>query len=145
MSAPIPKIVASHTITYTDRDGNPQERIFRSSINGNMKIHSGGSVYLGTCTLMLLVPTTLGDILVSMSKLVARIRVDGECVLEPDQKKLRDVSWFDDDGNEQPGGMFYDLIGDESRIALAKVAEKTLPAFAKRVKSARAALAKRAA
>ena len=52
---------------------------------------------------------------------------------------------MDEDGDEQKSGMYCDLIGDESRIALAKVAEKTLPAFAKRVKSARFALAKRAA
>ncbi len=50
-----------------------------------------------------------------------------------------------DDGSERPGAMIFDLVGDESRIALATLATKQVPAFAKRVKSARAALAKRAA
>ena len=136
------KILASYVVSFTDREGNPQERTFRTSINGDMKIHNGGSVFLGMVTLCLGIATPLGEIVMVLTKLVARIRVDGELVLEP---QTRGDSWFNSDGEERPGAMVYDLVGDESRIALAKLAEKQIPAFAKRVKSARAALVKRAA
>lgn len=136
------KILASHVVNFTDREGTAQERTFRTSINGAMKLHPGGSAFLGMVTLVLSIGTPCGEIVQVLTKLVARIRVDGECVLEA---SARGDSWFADDGSERPGAMIFDLVGDESRIALAALATKQVPAFAKRVKSARAALAKRAA
>jgi len=135
-------IIASHVVNFTNRDGEAQEKTFRTSVNGAMKLHPGGSAFLGMVTLVLSIPTPAGEIVTVLSKLVARIRVDGECVLEP---SARGDSWFSDDGTERPGAMIFELVGDESRIGLAALATKQVPAFAKRVKSARAALAKRAA
>ncbi|KKL54793.1 hypothetical protein LCGC14_2261880, partial [marine sediment metagenome] len=83
-----------------------------------------------------------GEIIEVRQGLNARIRVDGEVVLEP---TLRRDDWFDKDEVSHVGGMVFDLIGDESRIAFAALACKAIPALAKRVKSARAALVKRSA
>ncbi len=139
----IVKVIPSHSVTYTDPEGNPQTREFRTSgPNGAMKIHPGQSVFLGMVTLVLSIATPLGEIVQVLSGLCARIRVDGEVVLEP---TLRKDEWFDDEGIARQGALVFDLIGDESRIALAAIACKGIPALAKRVKSARAALVKRAA
>lgn len=137
------KVIPSHTVTYTDPDGNPQTRVFQTSgPNGAMKIHPGQSVFLGMVTLVLSIATPFGEIIQVLSGLCARIRVDGEVVLEP---TLRKEEWFDGEGNSHPGAYVFDFVGDESRIALAQIACKGIPALAKRVKSARAALLKRAA
>ncbi len=137
------KVIPSHSVTFTDPEGNEQTREFRTSgPNGAMKIHPGQSVFLGMVTLVISIGTPLGEIVQVLAGLCARIRVDGEVVLEP---TLRKDEWFDDEGNSRKGALVFDLIGDESRIALAAIACKGIPALAKRVKSARAALAKRAA
>jgi hypothetical protein len=107
-----------------------------------MKLHPGNSAFLGMITLVTSTATPHGEIVEVRSGLCARIRVDGEVVVEP---TLRKDEWFDDEGNSRKGALVFDLIGDESRIALAAIACKGIPALAKRVKSARAALAKRAA
>ncbi len=143
MSKQTVKVIPSHSVTYTDPEGNEQTREFRTSgPNGAMKIHPGNSVFLGMVTLVLSIATPLGEIVTVLAGLCARIRVDGEVVLEP---TLRKDEWFDDEGNARKGALAFDLIGDESRIALAAIACKGIPALAKRVKSARAALLKRAA
>jgi len=137
------RVLASHVVNYTDHEGNPQEKEFRTSgPNGAMKIHPGGSVFLGMLSLIVATPTTHGEIVSLYHGVCARIRVDGEVVVEP---TLRGDEWFDDNGESRKGKLSFDLLGDESRIALAAVAVKGIPALAKRVKSARAALAKRAA
>lgn len=139
------KVITKHVINYTDRDGNAQEKTFSTRINGNAKLYPGGSAFLCMVTLCLSIPTPAGTIIQVLTKLVARIRVDGELVLEVDREKVRGESWFDTNGDEKPGGMIYDLVGGESSIALAALLLKGHAPFAKRVKSARAALAKRAA
>ncbi len=144
MSTKTMKIIPKHIVNYTDSNGDAQERVFETRVNGKGKLYEGGSAFIAMVTLVLLIPSAAGEIVLVLSKLVARIRVDGELVLEPKVADVRGPSWFDTDGNERPGAMLYDLVGDESRIALAKLAEKQIPAFAKRVKSARAALLKRA-
>ncbi len=137
------KVIPSHSVTFTDSEGNEQTREFRTSgPNGAMKLHPGNSAFLGMVTLVISIGTPLGEIIQVLSGLCARIRVDGEVVLEP---TLRKDEWFDDEGNSRKGTLVFDLIGDESRIALAAIACKGIPALAKRVKSARAALLKRAA
>lgn len=137
------KVIPSHSVTFTDPEGNEQTREFRTSgPNGAMKLHPGGSAFLGMVTLVTATATPHGEIVEVRAGLCARIRVDGEVVLEP---TLRKDEWFDDEGNARKGALCFDLIGDESRIALAAIACKGIPALAKRVKSARAALAKRAA
>ena len=137
------KVIPSHSVTYTDSAGETQTREFRTSgPNGAMKIHPGQSVFLGMVTLLIAIQTPLGEIVQILTGLCARIRVDGEVVLEP---TLRKDEWFDDEGNSRKGALVFDLIGDESRIALGAIACKGIPALAKRVKSARAALVKRAA
>ena len=144
MSAKNPiRILKTHSVNYTDAQGEAQTREFRTTgPNGAMKIHPGQSVFLGMVTLLIAIQTPLGEIIQVLQGLVARIRVDGEVVLEP---SLRKEEWFDSDGNSRPGSLVFDLVGDESRIALAALACKSIPALAKRVKSARAALVKRAA
>jgi hypothetical protein len=137
------KVIPSHSVTYTDAQGETQTREFRTSgPNGAMKLHPGNSAFLGMITLVTSTATPHGEIVEVRSGLCARIRVDGEVVVEP---TLRKDEWFDDEGNSRKGALVFDLIGDESRIALAAIACKGIPALAKRVKSARAALAKRAA
>jgi hypothetical protein len=137
------RVIASHEVNYTDTDGNPQTREFRTSgPNGAMKIHPGGSVFLGMLTLLVGIATPHGEIIQTLNGICARIRVDGEVVVEP---TLRAEEWFDDSGESRKGKLIFDLVGDESRVALAAAAVKGIPALAKRVKSARAALAKRAA
>jgi hypothetical protein len=93
-------------------------------------------------TLLVGITTPHGEVLTVLNGVCARIRVDGEVVVEP---TLRAEEWFDDSGESRKGKLIFDLVGDESRIALAHAACKGIPALAKRVKSARAALAKRAA
>ena len=137
------KVIPSHSVTYTDSAGETQTREFRTTgPSGAMKIHPGQSVFLGMITLVTETETPHGKIVEVRAGLCARIRVDGEVVLEP---TLRKDEWFDDEGNSRQGALVFDLIGDESRIALAAIACKGIPALAKRVKSARAALVKRAA
>jgi hypothetical protein len=137
------RVIASHTVNYTDHEGNAQTRDFRTSgPNGAMKIHPGNSVFLGMLTLLVGIATPLGEIIVVLTGICARIRVDGEVVVEP---TARAEEWFDDNGESRKGKLIFDLVGDESRIALGACAVKGIPALAKRVKSARAALAKRAA
>jgi len=137
------KVIPSHSVSYTDSEGNEIERTFSTTgPNGGMKIHPGGSVFLGMLTLVTATATPHGEIVEVRAGLCARIRVDGEVVVEP---TLRKEEWFDADGNSHPGAYVFDLIGDESRIAFAALACKAIPALAKRVKSARAALVKRSA
>jgi hypothetical protein len=137
------RVIASHIVNYSDTDGNPQTREFRTSgPNGAMKIHPGGSVFLGMLTLLVGIATPHGEIIQVLTGICARIRVDGEVVVE---STVRADEWFDDAGESRKGKLIFDLVGDESRIALANAAVKGIPALAKRVKSARAALAKRAA
>jgi len=137
------RVIPVHSVTYTDSDGEEQTKEFRTSgPNGAMKIHPGGSVFLGMLTLLVAISTPSGEVLQVLSGICARIRRDGEVVLEP---TLRKEEWFDGNGNAHPGAYVFDFVGDETRIALGAVACKAIPALAKRVKSARAALVKRAA
>ncbi len=137
------KVVKSHTVKYTDRDGIDQSIDYKTNgPNGGMKIHSGGSCYIGTVSAV----CNFAGIVMILHKIVVRIRVDGTLVAEP---QLRKDDYFetDDDGNEvsRTGALVFDFLGDESRVEFAEQLRVAIPALAKRIKSARAALAKRAA
>lgn len=134
-------VVPSFTYAFTRRDGSEGERTLSTRVNGAMKLHDGGSVFLGIMTLVLGIETPFGESIVSLDGVVARIMVDGTLTLEP---KHRKDSYFDDKGEERPGGFVFELGSAETRNALAQVAA-TFPPLAKRIKSARAALEKRSA
>jgi hypothetical protein len=139
MSAKTIEILPSYSYTYVNRDGETVEKtVTTRGPNGAMKLHPGGSAYLGMLTLC---ASVCGVVLV-LEGIVARIRVDGAFVLEPTK---RDEEWFDGNGVSHPGGFIFEIAGDESRQEFAKQVAKQIPALAKRVKSARAAIAKRAA
>jgi len=132
-------IIDSYTYTYTAKSGEEVEKtVSTRGPNGAMKIHPKGSVFLGYVTLVL----DVCGIIFALEGATARIRTDGLFVVEP---KTRSEEWFDSDGNSHLGSFAWDALGDENRVALAVQCAKRFPALAKREKSARAALAKRAA
>ena len=136
------RVILAHVIAYTDRAGEAAERTFRTALNGDLKVHDGGSVYLGTLDVIVGVATAFGETITLYRKLVCRIRVDGAFVMEP---QIRKDDWIDDKtGEGRTGALAFDLLGDESRIAFAASVAAGLPVLAKRVKSAREYLKKHA-
>ena len=135
------RVILSHVIAYTDRAGEAAERSFRTALNGDLKIHDGGSVYLGTLDVVFAIATPFGETIVMLRKLVCRIRVDGVFVMEP---QIRKDEWINDAGEGCIGALAFDLLGDESRNSFAESIAAGLPVLAKRVKSAREYLKKHA-
>ena len=133
-----------HTENYTDSEGKDASKsFFTTGPNGAVSLKPGGSVFCGMLTLVLGIMTPLGEIVMVLEGCVARIRVDGEFVIEPTLRK--DDFFPQGEVTAQRGGFVHNLIGDVSRVALGEIARKSIPALAKNVKTARAQLAKRAA
>jgi len=133
-------ILKSFVVSFV-RDGEEQEVEIRShGPEGTMRIHPGGSVYLGTMDLLL----SLAGIVTCVRGVVFRIRAsDGEIVAET-KNTYRAESYFVNDEAVE-GNLCWEFLGDESRIAVAQEACKTFPALATLVKTARAELKRRAA
>ena len=134
-------ILKSFVLSFVKDTEEVEKEIRSSGPHGKMKIHDGGSVYLGTMDLLL----SLGGIVTMVRGVILRIRAsDGEVVAET-KNSYRAESYFNRDNEEVAGQLCWEFIGDETRIAVAQEACKTFPALAKLVKTARKELERRAA
>ena len=135
-------ILKSFLLSYV-KDGETVEQEIRSyGPEGTMKIHPGGSVFLGVMDL--LISSTLGVTL--LRGVIFRIRAsDGQVVAETKNDYRADPYFDKTSGEAVQGKLCWEFIGDDTRFAIATEACKTFPALAKLVKIAREEIARRKA
>lgn len=134
------EILKRFVLSYLDDGKTVDKELTSRGPFGTMRIHDGGSVYLGTMDLLL----SLGGIVTLVRGVVFRIRAsDGEIVAET-KDSYRAETWFKQNV-AQTGKLCWEFVGDETRLAVAQEACKLFPELAKLVKIARTELQRRAA
>jgi hypothetical protein len=134
-------VLKSFVLSYV-RDGEPVEQeILTRGPYGTMKIHDGGSVYLGTMDLVV----SVAGLVQIVRGVILRIRASDGLLVAETKSAYRTESRFDNEGNEIKGHLVWEFLGDESRNLVAEAAAKCVPELATNIRNARAELKRRAA